>query len=91
MFTNIKHRKQNMENGIISYSDKKLIVPDRPVILYIEGDGIGPELWNSTRPVLDAAVHKAYNSTREIEWKEAMAGGKLLKRAVITSLLKPLQ
>ena len=81
MFTNIKHRKQNMENGIISYSDKKLIVPDRPVILYIEGDGIGPELWNSTRPVLDAAVHKAYNSTREIEWKEAMAGGKAFEKS----------
>lgn len=65
-----------MENGIISYSDKKLTVPDKPVILYIEGDGIGPELWQATRPVLDSAVHKAYNGNREIEWKETLAGGK---------------
>jgi isocitrate dehydrogenase len=65
-----------MENGIISYSDKKLTVPDKPVILYIEGDGIGPELWQATRPVLDSAVHKAYNGSREIEWKETLAGGK---------------
>lgn len=65
-----------MENGIISYSDKKLIVPDRPVILFIEGDGIGPELWQATAPVLDMAVRKAYNGEREIQWKETLAGGK---------------
>lgn len=65
-----------MENGIISYSDKKLNVPDRPVILYIEGDGIGPELWEATGPVLDCAVSKAYSGRREIEWKETLAGGK---------------
>jgi len=80
MFINIKLRKQIMENGIISYSDKKLIVPDRPVILYIEGDGIGPELWQATRPVLDSAVRKAYNGSREIEWKETLAGGKAFEK-----------
>ncbi len=65
-----------MENQIITYSDKKLIVPHRPVIIFIEGDGIGPELWQATQPVLDRAVRKAYNGSREIQWKEAHAGGK---------------
>jgi len=69
-----------MENGIISYSDKKLTVPDKPVILYIEGDGIGPELWQATQPVLEAAVRIAYNGSREIEWKETLAGGKAFEK-----------
>jgi len=79
LFINIKLRKLIMENGIISYSDKKLKVPDKPVILYIEGDGIGPELWQATRPVLDSAVRIAYNGSREIEWKETLAGCKAFK------------
>ena len=65
-----------MENGIISYSGKKLLVPDRPVILFIEGDGIGPEIWKAAGAVLDCAVKKAYNGGREILWKEALAGGR---------------
>ncbi len=80
MFINIKLRKLIMENGIISYSDKKLTVPDKPVILYIEGDGIGPELWQATQPVLEAAVRIAYNGSREIEWKETLAGGKAFEK-----------
>jgi isocitrate dehydrogenase len=42
MFTILNTGNKNMENGIIYISNKKVIVPDRPVILYIEGDGIGP-------------------------------------------------
>ncbi len=54
----------------------KLNVPDRPVIPFIEGDGIGPDVWRASRTVLDAAVRIAYNGKREIEWKEVLAGEK---------------
>jgi len=51
-----------------------LVVPDRPIILYIEGDGTGPDIWQATRPVLDAAVAKAYGDGRRIFWQEVLAG-----------------
>ena len=51
-----------------------LVVPDRPIILYIEGDGTGPDIWRATRPVLDAAVAKAYGDSRRIFWQEVLAG-----------------
>lgn len=51
-------------------------VPDVPVIPYIEGDGIGPDIWKATRRVLDAAVEKAYSGARRIEWLEVLAGEK---------------
>ena len=53
-----------------------LIVPDDPEIVYIEGDGVGAEIADKMRRVLDAAVGKAYGGRRHIEWKEALAGGK---------------
>lgn len=54
-------------------------VPDVPVIPYIEGDGIGPDIWRATRRVLDAAVEKAYSGTKAIEWLEVLAGEKAYK------------
>ncbi|TAL34908.1 MAG: NADP-dependent isocitrate dehydrogenase, partial [Spirochaetes bacterium] len=51
-------------------------VPDRPVILFIGGDGIGPEIWDAARRVLDAAVECAYAGARGIEWREVLAGEK---------------
>ncbi len=56
-----------------------LVVPDRPIILYIEGDGTGPDIWQATRPVLDAAVAKAYGDSRRIFWQEVLAGEKAFK------------
>ena len=53
-----------------------LVVPDNPVIPYIEGDGTGPDIWNASRYVLDAAVERAYGSKRRIVWKEVLAGQK---------------
>ncbi|MDU6522516.1 MAG: NADP-dependent isocitrate dehydrogenase [Enterococcus sp.] len=47
-----------------------------PVIPYIEGDGIGPEIWQATKKVVDAAVNSAYQGTRKIDWLEILAGGK---------------
>jgi len=60
--------------------DRKLIVPDYPIIPYIEGDGIGPDIWNASVRVLDAAVEKAYGGTRKIQWQEMLAGEKAFKK-----------
>ena len=66
------------ENGeCIDYSaDGNLVVPDFPVIPFIEGDGIGPDIWSATRYVLDAAVSGAYGNERKIQWLEIFAGEK---------------
>lgn len=55
-----------------------LTVPQYPIILYIEGDGIGPDIWKATRSVVDAAVKMAYG--REIAWKEIYAGEKAYEK-----------
>lgn len=57
-------------------SDGSLQVPDRPVIPFIEGDGIGPDIWQATRLVIDSAVKTVYNGSRKISWLEALAGEK---------------
>ncbi len=54
----------------------RLIVPDRPVIPFIEGDGTGPDIWHASVRVLDAAVEKAYGGRRKLEWLEVLAGEK---------------
>ncbi len=51
-------------------------VPDQPIIPFIEGDGIGPDIWAAAQRVFDAAVDKAYGDERRIEWKEVLAGEK---------------
>lgn len=61
--------KIRIENG-------KLIVPNNPVIPYIEGDGTGPDIWRASVRVFDAAVNKSYNGKRKITWKELLAGEK---------------
>jgi isocitrate dehydrogenase len=60
----------------ITSQNGKLVVPDNPIIPYIEGDGTGPDIWRATVRVLDAAVNKAYNGQRKIHWLEVYAGGK---------------
>lgn len=63
------------DGGIIQYqSGGKPVVPDNPVIPFIEGDGIGPDIWKATRSVLDAAVEIASNGRRSIAWMEIFAG-----------------
>jgi len=61
--------KVTIENG-------NLNVPNDPVIPFIEGDGIGPDIWASAERVLDAAVEKAYGGERKIHWHEVLAGQK---------------
>lgn len=57
-------------------SDGSLAVPDHPVIPFIEGDGIGPDIWHATRLVVDAAVDNAYDGGRQIAWMELPVGEK---------------
>ncbi|HLO69627.1 MAG TPA: NADP-dependent isocitrate dehydrogenase [Flavipsychrobacter sp.] len=54
----------------------QLNVPENPIIPFIEGDGIGPDVWSASKKVMDAAVEKAYGGKRKIEWKEMLAGEK---------------
>ncbi|MCI5080616.1 MAG: NADP-dependent isocitrate dehydrogenase [Saprospiraceae bacterium] len=61
--------KVTIENG-------KLNVPNDPIIPFIEGDGIGPDIWAAAERVLDAAVEKAYGGEKKIVWKEVLAGQK---------------
>jgi len=61
---------------ITKNDDGSLNVPDSPVIPFIEGDGIGPDIWRATRMVIDAAVEKAYTGRRRIEWMELPVGEK---------------
>jgi isocitrate dehydrogenase len=58
----------------------KLIVPENPVIPYIEGDGTGPDIWKASVRVFDAAVSKVYNGKKKIAWKEVLAGEKAFKQ-----------
>ena len=62
-----------MDNG-------KLLVPDNPVIPFIEGDGIGPDIWKASVRVFDAAVEKAYSGERKIDWLEVYAGEKAFNK-----------
>ncbi|WP_417899353.1 NADP-dependent isocitrate dehydrogenase [Bacillus haimaensis] len=61
--------KITVTNGVLN-------VPNNPVIPFIEGDGIGPDIWSAASKVLEAAVQKAYNGEKEIVWKEVLAGEK---------------
>jgi isocitrate dehydrogenase len=54
----------------------RLVVPDRPIVPFIEGDGTGPDIWRASQNVLDASVAKAYGGKRQIVWKEVLAGQK---------------
>lgn len=62
-------QKITVTNGVLN-------VPNNPVVPFIEGDGIGPDIWAAAVRVLDAAVEKAYNGEKKIEWKEVLAGEK---------------
>jgi isocitrate dehydrogenase len=60
----------------VTISGDRLVVPDHPILPFIEGDGTGPDIWNASQPVLDAAVEKAYGGRRRIRWVEVLAGEK---------------
>ena len=70
--------KVNMPtNGTkITMKNNELEVPDNPIIPFIEGDGIGADIWRSSVRVFDAAVNKAYGDKKKIHWMEIYAGEK---------------
>jgi isocitrate dehydrogenase len=64
----------------ISFVGGRLAVPDRPIILFIEGDGTGRDIWRASQRVFDAAVRQAYGEKRKIEWMEVYAGEKAYEK-----------
>ena len=64
------------EGAKVRLDNGKLIVPDNPIIAFIEGDGTGPDIWAAAQRVFDAAVEKAYGGRRRISWMEVFAGDK---------------
>ena len=60
----------------ITVEDGTLQIPDTPIIPFIEGDGVGADIWAAAEPVFDAAVETAYDGERAIEWTEVLAGEK---------------
>ena len=76
-FKNIKVPKNGEK---ITVQNDKLVIPDNPIIAFIEGDGIGPDIWRASKNVFDAAVKKAYNGKKKIAWMEIFAGDKAVKK-----------
>jgi len=72
-YTNVRvpkvAEKITIENGILH-------VPERPILPFIEGDGIGPDIWRAAKWVFDSAVEKAYDGQRQVQWMEVYAGQK---------------
>ncbi|MEO0732487.1 MAG: NADP-dependent isocitrate dehydrogenase [Bacteroidota bacterium] len=68
----------HMSGTKITLANGKLNVPNDPIIPFIEGDGIGPDIWAAASRVLEAAVEKAYNGEKSIVWKEVLAGQKAM-------------
>jgi isocitrate dehydrogenase len=65
-----------MSGSKVTVENGKLVVPNDPIIPFIEGDGTGADIWAASVRVLDAAVAKAYSGSRKIVWKEVLAGEK---------------
>jgi len=69
-----------MDGQKITLKNKLLVVPDHPVIPFIEGDGTGPDIWAASVTVFNAAVEKAYQGKRKIHWHEVLAGEKAFEK-----------
>ena len=69
-----------MNDNIIKIENGKLAVPNNPIMPFIEGDAIGPDIWAAAVRVFDAAVEKAYGGERKIEWLEVLAGEKAFNK-----------
>ena len=69
-----------MNGEKITIKNGTVVVPDHPVIPFIEGDGTGPDIWNASIRVFDSAVEKAYSGKRQLIWHEVLAGEKAFKQ-----------
>ena len=63
----------------IEFKEGRWIVPDRPIIPFIEGDGTGPDIWRAARRVFDAVVEQVSKGLRRVDWLEVLAGEKAFK------------
>ena len=68
------------EGAQIDFHDGQFVIPDHPIIPYVEGDGTGRDIWKASVRVFDAAVHKAYGGKRKIVWYEVFAGEKAFRQ-----------
>jgi isocitrate dehydrogenase len=68
------------EGQVITYADGGFVIPDRPVIPYIEGDGTGRDIWKASQRVFDAAVEKIFGGKKHIVWYEVFAGEKAFRQ-----------
>ena len=73
-------RRNNDETMQITKQADRLIVPDQPVIPFIEGDGIGREITPHVQQIVDSAILKSYGGQRKITWKEVLAGEKAFNK-----------
>jgi isocitrate dehydrogenase len=71
-----RHSSEPQSGTRIDYRDGKIVVPDDPIIPFIEGDGTGPDIWHATQYVIDGAVRKMYGGKRLVHWREVYAGDK---------------
>jgi isocitrate dehydrogenase len=76
---NYSYLKPPQNGEKIQMKNGRLVVPDQPIIPFIEGDGTGPDIWRASQMVFDAAVANAYSGKRRISWFEVFAGEKSLK------------
>jgi isocitrate dehydrogenase len=75
-----QHAHVPPEGEAIRHAGDRLVVPDRPILPFIEGDGTGPDIWRASVRVFDAAVASAYGDRRRIAWMEVFAGQKAFDR-----------
>jgi isocitrate dehydrogenase len=64
----------------IGYENNQIVVPDDPIVPFIEGDGTGPDIWKATQYVLDGVVRKVYGGKRQFHWHEVFAGDKAFEK-----------
>ena len=74
MPTQVESRRGGAVGAKIEFRDGQWIVPDHPIIPFIEGDGTGPDIWHAASRVFDAAVTKTSGAKRSIVWREVLAG-----------------
>jgi isocitrate dehydrogenase len=72
----VRHPQVPSDGERIILADGKLVVPERPIIPYVQGDGTGPDIWRASVRVIDGAVERAYGGRRRIAWMEVLAGEK---------------
>ena len=82
MFNNFLDSKKIMEEKITMGNDGVLVVPDRPTIPFIEGDGIGPDIWKASVRVFNAVIEKAYSGKKKIEEEQTVERSKNVKKQI---------